>query len=36
MYVVGEELLLELQRVLHPHAASLSETGLRSATHRLQ
>lgn len=32
----GEELLSELQRVLHPNAAALPEAGLRPAAHRLQ
>lgn len=32
----GEELLPELQRVLHPDAAALPEAGLRPAAHRFQ
>ena len=32
----GEELFPELQRVLHPHYATVHETGLRQDAHRLQ
>lgn len=32
----GEELFLELQRVLHPHHATVHEAGLRQDAHRLQ
>lgn len=34
--VPGEELLSELQCVLHPNVAALPEAGLRPAAHRLQ
>lgn len=33
---VGEELVPELQRVLHPDHAAVHEAGLRQNAHRLQ